>query len=102
MPQGPTVSTRSSGPLGDTAQPLDRMRQRSAAPANRQHLSCLLRLSVRQRAAWALGKIGPPACDALDALRQAAASSNPRLAMARPAGGGPTRRLAYRYRARRV
>ena len=37
-------------------------------------------MSVRQRAAWALGQIGPPAGSALDALKQAAASDDPRLA----------------------
>jgi HEAT repeat protein len=37
-------------------------------------------ISVRQRAAWALGKIGPPARAATDALRQAAAGDDPRLA----------------------
>jgi HEAT repeat protein len=37
-------------------------------------------MSVRQRAAWALGKIGPPAGPALNALKQAATSDNPRLA----------------------
>ncbi|MDY0170040.1 MAG: HEAT repeat domain-containing protein [Thermoguttaceae bacterium] len=35
--------------------------------------------AVRQRAAWALGQIGPPAAPALDALKQAAASGDPRL-----------------------
>ena len=37
-------------------------------------------MSVRQRAAWALGKIGPGAHSAKDALKQAAASDDPRLA----------------------
>ena len=37
-------------------------------------------MSVRQRAAWALGHVGPPAAPALDALKQAAASDVPRLA----------------------
>lgn len=36
--------------------------------------------AVRQRAAWALGKIGPAAAAARDALEQAAASDDPRLA----------------------
>jgi HEAT repeat protein len=36
--------------------------------------------SVRQRAAWALAKIGPPAHAATDALQKAAASDDPRLA----------------------
>jgi HEAT repeat protein len=35
---------------------------------------------VAQRAAWALGKIGPPAAGAAAALRSAAASADPRLA----------------------
>ncbi len=35
---------------------------------------------VRQRAAWALGRIGPSAAPALDALKEAAASGDPRLA----------------------
>lgn len=37
-------------------------------------------LHSRERAAWALGKIGPPARAALPALDTAAASSEPRLA----------------------
>lgn len=37
-------------------------------------------IAVRQRAAWALGKIGPGAAVALDALRQAADSDDARLA----------------------
>ncbi|NLY01786.1 MAG: HEAT repeat domain-containing protein [Rhodopirellula sp.] len=37
-------------------------------------------LSVRQRAAWALGEIGPAARPAVDVLRQAEAEGNPRLA----------------------
>ncbi len=37
-------------------------------------------LAVRERAAWALEQIGPAARDALPALRQAAASKQPRLA----------------------
>lgn len=36
-------------------------------------------LSVRQRAAWALGKIGPAAVAARDALAAAASSGDPRL-----------------------
>jgi HEAT repeat protein len=36
--------------------------------------------NVRQRAAWALGKIGPEAAPAVDALSNAAASDDPRLA----------------------
>lgn len=37
-------------------------------------------LSVRQRAAWALGKIGPAAAGARDALSRAAGHEDPRLA----------------------
>ena len=37
-------------------------------------------MSVRQRAAWALGKIGPPAVPAIDALRRAESDEDPRLA----------------------
>jgi HEAT repeat protein len=45
-------------------------------------------LAVRQRAAWALGKIGPAAIAAQEALRAAAAGSDPRLAsLAREAIG---------------
>lgn len=45
-------------------------------------------LAVRQRAAWALGKIGPAAVAAQNSLRTAAASSDPRLAsLAREAIG---------------
>ena len=36
--------------------------------------------TVRQRAAWALGKIGRPAASAADALRNATSASDPRLA----------------------
>ncbi len=36
--------------------------------------------AVRQRAAWALGKIGPAASSALDALRTASSGDDPRLA----------------------
>jgi HEAT repeat protein len=36
--------------------------------------------AVRERAAWALGKIGTAAVTAVPALREAAAGSNPRLA----------------------
>jgi HEAT repeat protein len=36
-------------------------------------------LQVRERAAWALGKIGPPAVSAVDTLRPAAASDEARL-----------------------
>lgn len=37
-------------------------------------------MAVRQRAAWALGKIGPAAGTARDALTRAAGNSDPRLA----------------------
>ena len=37
-------------------------------------------VSIRQRAAWALGKIGPPALAAIDALRRAESDEDPRLA----------------------
>jgi len=37
-------------------------------------------VQVRQRAAWALGQIGPAAGEATDALRVAAGSDDPRLA----------------------
>lgn len=37
-------------------------------------------LVVRERAAWALGKIGKPAADAIPQLEAASASSHPRLA----------------------
>jgi hypothetical protein len=37
-------------------------------------------MSVRQRAAWALGKIGPAAREAADALRRAESGDDPRLA----------------------
>jgi HEAT repeat protein len=37
-------------------------------------------MSARQRAAWALGRIGRPASSAIPALRRAAEDDNPRLA----------------------
>lgn len=37
-------------------------------------------MAVRQRVAWALGKIGPAAAEALGVLRQTAADDDPRLA----------------------
>jgi HEAT repeat protein len=52
----------------------------SAVPALTWAITGQLALSVRQRAAWALGQIGPAAKPALDALRQAAASDDARLA----------------------
>lgn len=54
-----------------------------AAPATQPLAQRLLyspHANVRQRAAWALGKIGPGAKDARDALRQAAAADDARLA----------------------
>ena len=51
-----------------------------AVPALAAALSRSTDVSVRQRAAWALGKIGPPATGALDALKQAADGDDPRLA----------------------
>jgi len=45
-------------------------------------------IAVRQRSAWALGQIGPPAAAARSALEAAAAESDPRLAsLAREALG---------------
>jgi len=43
-------------------------------------LSGSAEMAVRQRAAWALGKIGPAAAEALGVLRQTAADDDPRLA----------------------
>jgi HEAT repeat protein len=37
-------------------------------------------LVVKQRASWALGKIGPPAASAREALARAARDADPRLA----------------------
>ncbi len=57
--------------------------QQEAAPAVDALVAVLCEAaetSVRQRAAWALGKIGPPAATALEALRQAATAEDPRLA----------------------
>jgi HEAT repeat protein len=51
-----------------------------AVPALSEALGGHGELAVRQRAAWALGKIGPAAATARDALTKAAASSDPRLA----------------------
>jgi HEAT repeat protein len=52
----------------------------AAVDALDQALSRSPHLSVRQRAAWALGEIGPPAASALAGLRNAAADPDPRLA----------------------
>jgi len=51
-----------------------------AVPALAAAVSGTPDLRVRQRAAWALGKMGPVAVTALGVLRQAAAEDNPRLA----------------------
>jgi len=54
-----------------------------AAPAVASLASAVsgdLPVTVRQRAAWALGKIGPPAAASLDVLRQAAEDPDARLA----------------------
>ena len=51
----------------------------SAVPALGSALTGPLELSVRQRIAWALGEIGPPAQTALDCLKRAAADADPRL-----------------------
>jgi HEAT repeat protein len=51
-----------------------------AVPSLEAALSEDVAVSVRQRAAWALGKIGPPAAPALEALRRAASDADPRLA----------------------
>ncbi len=60
------------GRLGEDAAP--------AVPALASALSGSKHSSVRQRAAWALDKLGPPATGALDALRQAADDDDLRLA----------------------
>lgn len=56
---------------------------RNAAPAVPQLARVVdsqTALQVRERAAWALGKIGPAAMSATDSLRKAAASDHSRLA----------------------
>ena len=53
-----------------------------AAPATRKLASTLgshAAIPVRERAAWALGKIGPAAAEAIEALEAAAEESQPRL-----------------------
>jgi HEAT repeat protein len=52
----------------------------SAVPALTGCLASRADLSVRQRAAWALGKIGPAAASAREALGRAANDADPRLA----------------------
>ncbi len=55
----------------------------AAAPAVPQLANALrehAQMAVRERAAWALGKIGPPALAAEQALAEAAASEHRRLA----------------------
>jgi HEAT repeat protein len=52
----------------------------NAVPALTAALSADAPMSVRQRSAWALGRIGPPARSALDSLRQAASEADRRLA----------------------
>lgn len=51
-----------------------------AVPALIASLTGHAELAVRQRAAWALGKIGPPAASARAALQKAAAGGDKRLA----------------------
>ena len=51
----------------------------SAVPALAGCLASPADLSVKQRAAWALGKIGPLAASARDALNRAAGDADPRL-----------------------
>jgi HEAT repeat protein len=52
----------------------------SAVPALTKCVDSTADLAVRQRAAWALGKIGPAAAAARDALTRAAGQADPRLA----------------------
>lgn len=52
----------------------------SAVPALAGCLASPADLSVKQRAAWALGKIGAPAASARKALDRAAGDADPRLA----------------------
>ncbi len=57
-----------------------------AAPATDDLAAALgdgVEMAVRQRAAWALGKIGPAAVPSLNALRRAATSNDARLARLR-------------------
>jgi HEAT repeat protein len=62
---------------------LGRLEDRAGENAVRQLAASLEAdddVAVRQRAAWALGKVGPAAAAARDALTKAAASSDSRLA----------------------
>jgi HEAT repeat protein len=52
----------------------------SAVPALAGCLASPADLSVKQRAAWAIGKIGPAAASAREALNRAATDADPRLA----------------------
>lgn len=52
----------------------------SAVPALTKCLDSTADLSVRQRAAWALGKVGPAATAACETLRRAAGEADERLA----------------------
>jgi HEAT repeat protein len=52
----------------------------AAAPALAEAVSSHQEAATRERAAWALGKIGPAAAAAVDELRAAAESDEPRLA----------------------
>ena len=51
-----------------------------ALPALVDALTSHAAVAVRQRAAWALGRIGPAAAGALETLKRAATSEDPRLA----------------------
>ena len=51
----------------------------SAVPALADCLASAADQAVRQRAAWALGKIGAPAISAREALKRAASGPDPRL-----------------------
>jgi HEAT repeat protein len=61
---------------------LGRLKDHSASAVNElvAALDAHPEISVKQRAAWALGQIGPAAIETLAALQKAAASSDPRLA----------------------
>ena len=61
----------------------------AAVPALSQALAPSVALPVRERAAWALGKIGPSAAAAREALTAAAGADEPRLSrLAQKALGG--------------
>ena len=51
----------------------------AAVPQLTHLLDSQSEVASRQRAAWALGKIGRPAATAMDALRRATENDNPRL-----------------------